>query len=100
MTLEGFSDEDKRTVEGNYFKFEVVGDNVKGVFLGFEDGNFGEQIKLSNEEGEIIIGSYTGLKGKLKEEDIGKMVGIVFKDWKVSKNKRRYMEFEVFVKNT
>lgn len=98
MTLVGFTEDQKVKTESNYFKFEAVGDSIQGVFLGFEDGNFGEQIKIKTTDGEVTIGSYSGLKGKLSEQHIGKEIGIEFKDWKVSKNKRRYMEFEVYVK--
>lgn len=95
-----FNDEDKR--ESSFHDFdaepEIIG-KLKEITTGqFEE--MSEQYTLETQDGEKIVGSYSVLKGKLRKDDVGKWVKIVYLGEKVSpKTKRKYKDFEIFIKD-
>jgi|WetSurSiteA1Bulk_404760.scaffolds.fasta_scaffold214693_1 hypothetical protein len=94
-----FSEKDKRSTLFHDFNLEP---EVKGILIKIEPSDYGDNAEnfiIEYEEKQHIIGSYSALKGKLTEADIGKAVMIKFIGMKDNKSgKRKYMDFEVFVK--
>lgn len=96
--LFNFSDEDKR--EQRFFKFEKEGDTVIGILERIDDGAYGKQLIITTpEKKQISIGSYASLSDKIKEDDIGKPIKIVFNGEKKSEKGKTYFDFDVYIKD-
>lgn len=92
-----FTDTDKR--EATFHDFNEK-DEVVGTLKAIDEGTYGLQYVIDTPEGEVTVGSYDVLKGKISREDIGKWIKIkLLGNVTSSKTKRTYKNFEVFVKN-
>jgi len=92
-----FSREDKRETVA-FYDFqkhkEVVG-KLKAV----NKGVYGDQYIITTNSGEVIVGTYDVLSGKIGKEDEGKWIKIVFVgEQKSTKTGRHYKDFEVYIK--
>ncbi len=91
-----FDEKDK--IDTTFHNFEEEAE-VSGKLIGIEDGAYGDQYKIGNNNGEIVVGTYGVLKSKIKSEHIGKFIKIVYIGTKESpKTKRKYRDFDVYVK--
>ena len=79
--------EDAVEVESRWFKFEKVGDKIKGTLLSTRlqpgDGNFASQVvyRLKTEDGEWNVGVSTKKQGtveRLNSCKMGEVIGIAF----------------------
>lgn len=96
MNLPTFNDSDKREASFHDFKEKA---EVVGKLVAIEEGSFGKQYTIDTPDGDVIVGSYDVLKGKIHDEDKGKWIKIVCTGDVVSpKSKRTYKDFEVFIK--
>lgn len=93
-----FNEEDE--VTSNFFKFENINDSIEGTLTALEDGEYGKQYVIVDDEGKkVTIGSYTALSTKIKDSDKGKKIKIVYLgEKKGEKSKRLYKDFKVFLK--
>jgi len=86
-----------QAVQSNWFKFEKVGDKIKGTLLSKElvksnNPNYDDQYVyvLKTEEGDVNVGisvKKSGTVGRLNKCKIGEIVGIVFESETESKTK-------------
>jgi len=92
-----FDENDKR--DTMFHKFDEHPE-VAGILLGIDTGDYGNTFRIETFDGKTInVGSYTALANKIKQEDIGKAVKIVFLGKEKSKSsKNSYMNFQVYVK--
>jgi len=95
--IDDFTDEDKIEANTCFHDFHT-NKELLGVMIRFEKTDFGFSPVLENEDGEIWVGSYTALKGKFSEEDIGKKIKIVFLGQEKGKSGRLYMKFDIYKK--
>lgn len=96
VKLPDFSEADKR--ETNFHNF-VEDKEVAGKLQAIEDGTYGSQYKILTEKGTVTIGTYDVLKSKIHENDVGKFIKVVsVGDVLSPKTKRKYKDFEVYIK--
>jgi len=96
MNIPEFTDADKRDAIFHDFKVKA---EIVGKLKRMEEGAYGDQYIIDTPDGDITIGTYDVLKGKIHKEDIGKWIKIVFKgDTKSPKTGRMYKDFDVFIK--
>lgn len=72
---------------------------IVGTLIEIQEGDFGEQYLLKTDQGEtILVGTYGVLKSKIRKDDIGHLIKIVYKGHITSeKTKRKYKDFDVWV---
>ncbi len=92
-----FDENDKR--ESMFHKFEEHPE-IAGTLMAIDTGDYGNTFRIETFDGKTVnVGSYTALANKIKAEDIGKAVKIVFLGKEKSKtSKNSYMNFQVYVK--
>jgi hypothetical protein len=87
QTVEGWGE--AKEVQSNWFKFEVVGDKIKGTLLKkylqvSKDGVFPDQwiYELKREDGQVynvgISANKSGTIARLNNCKVGEIIGIVF----------------------
>lgn len=94
--IDDFNEEDK--MEGGTYHDFKKNDTVFGILDKFVDTPNGEGLAINTNDGEVIIGSLTALKGRFTEKDIGKKVKIVYKGEEKSKAGRVFMAFDTYKK--
>ena len=92
-----FKEEDK--VESELHDFDS-NPEIVGILNEISQGSFGDQYYIQTGKGKFItVGTYGVLKSKLSTASIGKWIKIVYKGEKISPlSKRKYKDFDVFVK--
>jgi len=91
-----FSNEDKRETSFHDFSENK---EVIGKLVSIEDGAYGNQYIIKTEKGNVTIGTYDVLKSKILQSDVGKFIKIISLGDKLSpKTKRKYRDFEVYIK--
>jgi len=96
MNIPEFTDADKR--ESVFHNFDE-NPEIVGKLKSIETGTYGKQYVVDTPNGDVVIGTYDVLKGKIQESDVGKWIKIVCKgNEKSPKTGRTYKDFSVFVK--
>lgn len=91
-----FTEADKR--EAVFHNFDVEAE-VTGKLKTIQKGDYGDQYIITTLKKDVTVGTYDVLKSKIKIEDVGKWIKIVYNGFVQSKKtKSRYKDFDVFVK--
>jgi len=91
----------KKVELGDTFKFEKVGDEITGLYLGSEE-NVGENnsniYQFETEGKNVSVWGSTVLDTRMKNVKVGEEVKIVFLGLKDSPNRKgkQYKDFDVF----
>ncbi len=98
-TFDDFNDDDKVNTSP-FFDFDKAEEHTCiGKLVSIDEGNYGQEYGfLDVDDVAFKVGSYASLQGKIKEDDIGKKIKIVFTGEQKTKNGRMCKQFDVYKK--
>lgn len=97
QTTFNFDENDK--VKASFVKFDKEGVEVIGILESIDQGTFGNQFKITQQNGvQVIVGSYSALASKIKNSDVGKAIKIVYLGEERGESGRNYKNFDVYLK--
>lgn len=98
--IDDFSNDDKIVTENNIWDYKNKGNTIIGYVIEIiEEGIYGREIVLEIGVGvKKILPSLTALNTKLKDVEVGDKLKVVCLGEFLSANKKKYYDFDVFVK--
>ena len=84
---------------GTFYKFEVEGDTLEGIYRGIRDGPYGPLGVLVTDDGERSFKMYASLARQLAGVVEGTPTRLDYRGEKESRQGRMYKDFAVYTKD-
>ena len=87
------------TTDGDFVKFESVGQTLQGEWLGIKPGKYENDLGTIVNEGGNFVFSITAALRDLADVDTGTMVKIEFQGLGETRDGREFKKFDVYLDN-